>query len=150
MTVTHTKLSKHFAAEVRGIDIAAGVSAQDFAEVERLFDEHSVLVFPDEDIDDDQQVEFSRRFGALERTIKINDGGGSEITIFTNVHPETDQKRTPCTAVAHLRLEETMDAQVADGLSGAEFLEQKLDNNRSEYRDENEAAKGARTPALTN
>ena len=129
MTVTHTKLSKHFAAEVRGIDIAAGVSAKDFAEVERLFDEHSVLVFPDKDIDDDQQVEFSRRFGALERTIKINDGGGSEITIFTNVHPETDQKRTPCTAVARLRLEETMDAQSRgrpqwSGISGTETGQQ--------------------------
>lgn len=91
MTVTHTKLSKRFAAEVRGIDIAASVSAQNFAEVERLFDEHSVLVFSDQNIDDDQQVEFSRRFGALEQTIKINDGGGTEIAIFTTIHPEADE-----------------------------------------------------------
>ena len=91
MTVSHQKLSKHFAAEVRGIDIAAGVSVEDFAEVERLFNEHSVLVFRDQDIDDDQQADFSRRFGALEKTIVINDGGGTEVAIIANVHPETDE-----------------------------------------------------------
>ena len=91
MTVSHQKLSKHFAAEVRGIDIAAGVSVEDFAEVERLFNEHSVLVFRDQDIDDDQQADFSRRFGALKKTIVINDGGGTEVAIIANVHPETDE-----------------------------------------------------------
>ncbi|MDP6391177.1 MAG: TauD/TfdA family dioxygenase [Alphaproteobacteria bacterium] len=91
MTVTHQKLSKRFAAEVRGIDIAAGVSAEDFAEVERLFNQHSVLVFRDQDIDDDQQADFSRRFGALEKTVIINEGGGTEIAIIANVHPETDE-----------------------------------------------------------
>lgn len=91
MTVTHKKLTEHFVAEVAGVDIAAGVSGEDFAEVERLFNEHSVLVFCGQDIDDDQQAAFSRRFGELEKTIVINDGGGTEIAIIANVHPETDE-----------------------------------------------------------
>ena len=56
-----------FAAEVRGIDLRA--AADDDAAIDavrRLADEFGVLVFPDQDIDDDAQLRFSERFGPLE------------------------------------------------------------------------------------
>lgn len=61
------KLSPLFAAEVRGADIAAGLDDAVMAEIRAAFEEHSVLVLPDQDIDDDRQIDFSRRcFGELE------------------------------------------------------------------------------------
>lgn len=91
MTVTHRPLAERFAAEIHGVDIVGGVSDADFAVVERLFNDYSVLVFPDQDITDAQQIAFSRRFGPLESTIKKNFGGGTEIAVISNVDPKTDE-----------------------------------------------------------
>ena len=66
MNVTVTKLHPHFAARVEGIDIARGFSNAVFAELRSAFEEHSVIVLPNQDLDDDRQIEFSQRFGPLE------------------------------------------------------------------------------------
>lgn len=67
MTLEIRKLSPLFAAEVRGVDIVAGADDAAMAEIRAAFDEYSVLVLPGQDIDDEQQIDFSRRcFGALE------------------------------------------------------------------------------------
>jgi alpha-ketoglutarate-dependent 2,4-dichlorophenoxyacetate dioxygenase len=63
MAITFTKLTDAFAAAVHGVDIAAGVSDEDFAAIARLFNDYSVLVFHQQDITDEQQIAFSRRFG---------------------------------------------------------------------------------------
>lgn len=90
MTVTFKQLTPVFGAEVSGVDIAEGVSNSDFAEIARLFNDYSVLVFRGQQIDDRQQIEFSRRFGPLEGTVRSNVGAGSEIALISNVDPETD------------------------------------------------------------
>ena len=90
MTITFRTLTPVFGAEVFGADLAGGVSDADFAEIERLFNEYSVLVFPGQDIDDGRQIAFSRRFGPLEGTVRSNLGAGSEIAVISNVDPETD------------------------------------------------------------
>ena len=90
MAITFRTLTPAFGAEVFGADLAGGVSDPDFAEIERLFNEYSVLVFPGQDIDDGQQIAFSRRFGPLEGTVRSNLGAGSEIAVISNVDPETD------------------------------------------------------------
>ncbi len=96
MAVTYKELTATFAVEVHGIDIAAGVSDTDVAEVVRLFNTYSVLVFPAQDIDDEQQIQFSSRisdlgtFGGLEQTVVTNEGGGSKIAIISNVDTATD------------------------------------------------------------
>ena len=66
MALVVKRLTQHIAAEIRGVDLSAPVSEADFQEIQRAFDEHSILVFPDQDITDDQQVAFSQRFGPLE------------------------------------------------------------------------------------
>ncbi len=96
MAVTFKELTETFAAEVHGIDIASGVSDADVAEVVRLFNTYSVLVFPAQDIDDEQQIRFSSRisdlgaFGGLEQTVVTNEGAGSHIAVISNVDLETD------------------------------------------------------------
>jgi alpha-ketoglutarate-dependent 2,4-dichlorophenoxyacetate dioxygenase len=90
MAVTYTRLTEMFGAEVHGVDIAAGVSAADFADIVRLFNDFSVLVFHQQDITDEQQIAFSRRFGPLEKTVLTNAGAGSEIALISNVDPVTN------------------------------------------------------------
>jgi len=55
-----------FVGEVAGIDIAAGITPEAAAEIERGMDRFAVLVFHDQRIDDAQQLAFSRHFGPLE------------------------------------------------------------------------------------
>ena len=91
MAVTFTRLTETFGAEVHGINIAAGVSATDFADVVRLFNDYSVLVFRHQDITDEQQIAFSRGFGPLEGTVLTNAGAGTAIALISNVDPETNE-----------------------------------------------------------
>ncbi len=79
MAIIFTRLTDTFAAAVHGVDIAAGVSEADFADIVRLFNDYSVLVFYQQDITDEQQVAFSRRFGPLEGTVLTNAGGGRRL-----------------------------------------------------------------------
>nr|WP_255520322.1 TauD/TfdA family dioxygenase [Ramlibacter aurantiacus] len=55
-----------FAAEVRGIDLRERVPEPVFDEVNAAFGRYAVLLFPGQDVTDEQQVAFSQRFGPLE------------------------------------------------------------------------------------
>ena len=90
MAVTFRPLAPAFGAEISGVDIAGGVGNADFAEIARLFNDYSVLVFRGQQIDDAQQIAFSKRFGPLESTVRSNAGAGSGIAVISNVDPETD------------------------------------------------------------
>jgi Taurine catabolism dioxygenase TauD, TfdA family len=57
-------------AAVYGVDIAAGVSEADFADIVRLFNGYSVLVFHQQDITDEQQIAFSRRFSSRTKGVR--------------------------------------------------------------------------------
>lgn len=69
MGIEVTPLHPLFAAEVAGIDLAAGVDAAAVAAVRAAFEQHSVLVFHDQPLDDDAQEAFTARFGPLETTL---------------------------------------------------------------------------------
>jgi alpha-ketoglutarate-dependent 2,4-dichlorophenoxyacetate dioxygenase len=88
--ISVTKLQPHFGAEITGVDITAPLDDETFAEIRAAFEEHSVLVFHDQDFTDETQTAFSRRFGPLESTIAVNAGGGGEIALISNVD-ENDQ-----------------------------------------------------------
>jgi alpha-ketoglutarate-dependent 2,4-dichlorophenoxyacetate dioxygenase len=49
-----------------GIDASRPLAPADVATVERAMDEHAVIVLPDQHIDDEQQLAFTRNFGELE------------------------------------------------------------------------------------
>lgn len=66
MPVTVRQIHPAFAGEVSGIDITEPISPDEVAAIEAGMDEYAVLVFRDQDITDEQQVTFSRNFGAIE------------------------------------------------------------------------------------
>jgi alpha-ketoglutarate-dependent 2,4-dichlorophenoxyacetate dioxygenase len=56
----------YFAGEVSGIDLRETMSPQQVAALVEGMDKFAVLVFHDQQIDDTQQLAFSRNFGTLE------------------------------------------------------------------------------------
>ncbi len=53
-------------AEVRGVNVASGLSDAEVAAIKAAWRQHLVLVFRDQAIDDDQLIAFTRRFGELD------------------------------------------------------------------------------------
>ncbi len=66
MTVALRPITPGFVAEVSGINIAEPVSSADVAALEAGMDTYAVLVFRDQAITDEQQIVFSKNFGAIE------------------------------------------------------------------------------------
>ncbi len=85
------RLHPLFAAEVTGVDLTAPPTDAVFAEIAAAFDEHSVLVFPGQRLDDKQQLAFARRFGDLEVLQKGAIGERTLLAGISNVDPETDE-----------------------------------------------------------
>ncbi|MGA8615266.1 MAG: TauD/TfdA family dioxygenase [Xanthobacteraceae bacterium] len=88
-------LGKGFGAELRGVtltEVAAGDAA--YKEVRAAFEEHSVLLFRGQDVSDETQLAYSRRFGPLEVTKVGSEGTGTNLVILKtlddngNVVPE--------------------------------------------------------------
>ena len=73
-------LHKGFAAELSGVTLA-DVAADDAAykAVRAAFEEHSVLLFRDQDVSDETQLAYSRRFGPLEVTKVGSEGTGTNL-----------------------------------------------------------------------
>ncbi len=82
-------LGPGFAAELRGVTLAQ-VAADDavYAAVRAAFEAHSVLVFRDQEVTDDGQLAFSRRFGQPEVTKVGSQGTGSHFVILTTIGPD--------------------------------------------------------------
>jgi alpha-ketoglutarate-dependent 2,4-dichlorophenoxyacetate dioxygenase len=66
MTVSIRPLHPLFAGEVSGIDCRRPLAPAEVAAVEAGMDRYAVLVFPEQQITDQQQIAFSRHFGDLE------------------------------------------------------------------------------------
>lgn len=74
-------------AEVLGLDLSQPLNAADFAQIHRAHLDHHVLVFRDQRITPQQQVDFSRRFGPLQIHVLKNFqlAGHPEILIVSNI-----------------------------------------------------------------
>jgi alpha-ketoglutarate-dependent 2,4-dichlorophenoxyacetate dioxygenase len=74
-----------FAAEVLDVQLAT-VGDDAFEAIEQAFYDHSVLVFHDQQLNEEEHAAFSRRFGDLEMTM-VNDpsGGGGPVNHISNV-----------------------------------------------------------------
>ena len=59
-------ISKVMGAEVRGVDLSRPLDDDAFGEILHAFHRYMLLVFPAQQIDEAQQVAFSRRFGELQ------------------------------------------------------------------------------------
>jgi alpha-ketoglutarate-dependent 2,4-dichlorophenoxyacetate dioxygenase len=82
-------LDPGFGAELRGVTLA-DVASDDavYAAVRAAFEEHSVLVFRDQDVNDELQLAFSRRFGPPEVTKVGSMGTGSHFVILSTFGPD--------------------------------------------------------------
>ncbi len=82
-------LGPGFAAELRGVTLAA-IAADDglYARTRAMLDEHSVLVFRGQQVTDEVQLAFSRRFGPLEVTKVGSEGAGTNLVILTTIGPD--------------------------------------------------------------
>ena len=91
LTVTINKLEEHIGAEVHGVDISSPVDEETFAQLRDALYRHSVLVFHDQEIADEQHVAFSEGFGPVQMTLPSDPyGGGGPINRITNVDDNGD------------------------------------------------------------
>ena len=67
--VTVTPIHPCLGARAEGVDLAGPLDEVTFQRIFDAFQEYSVLVFHDQQLTDEQQMTFSRRFGPLETTI---------------------------------------------------------------------------------
>jgi alpha-ketoglutarate-dependent 2,4-dichlorophenoxyacetate dioxygenase len=74
MSLSIRQIHPVFVGEVSGVDLRRPLSLDDVAALEAGMDRHAVLVFHDQTITDEEQIAFSRHFGALE------DARGGNIT----------------------------------------------------------------------
>ena len=79
-------LGPGFAAELRGVTLAE-IAADDaaYAAARTAFEEHSVLVFHGQDVTNDAQLAFSRRFGPPEVTKVGSLGTGTHFVILSTI-----------------------------------------------------------------
>ena len=95
MSVHVTPLTKVFAARIDGVDLTRPLDEGDWRAIREAFDEHSVLVFHGQALDDDSQVAFSRRFGNLEVTRSMNPAAGTPFARQSNLDIKTGEVIPP-------------------------------------------------------
>lgn len=79
-------LGPGFAVELRGVNVAEVVTdAAVYSAVRAAFEEHSVLVFRSQKVDDDSQLTFSRCFGPPEVTKIGSQGTGTHFVILSTI-----------------------------------------------------------------
>src|SRR2546422_2067969 len=91
MSISIRQIHPVFVGEVSGVDITRSLSREGVAAVEAGMDRYAVLMFRDQKITDEQQMAFSRNFGALE------DARGGNIT-----KPEDKRLQTGMNDVSNL------------------------------------------------
>jgi len=64
--ISARRLGRNFAAELRGVDLSRPLSDAAFARIHAMFLEHTVLVFPEQTLDDDALLAFTGRFGSMD------------------------------------------------------------------------------------
>lgn len=69
MAITVQPITPAFGAEVGDVALGKPLAAADLADIRAAFTKYAVLVFPDQQFDDDSQLDFARNFGPLESTV---------------------------------------------------------------------------------
>ena len=69
MPISIHPVTSDFVAEVGDVALGKPLAAEDLAAIRAAFTKYAVLVFPDQEFDDDSQLDFARNFGPLETTV---------------------------------------------------------------------------------
>jgi alpha-ketoglutarate-dependent 2,4-dichlorophenoxyacetate dioxygenase len=67
MPLSIRQLHPVFAGEITGVDCCRPLDPGEVAAIEQAMDEYAVLIFPEQDLSDAEQLAFTRHFGELER-----------------------------------------------------------------------------------
>jgi alpha-ketoglutarate-dependent 2,4-dichlorophenoxyacetate dioxygenase len=97
MTVTIRQIGPCFAGEVSGIDMRKPLTQEEVAAIHAGKDQYAVLVFHNQDIDDEQQLAFTRSLGEIEMTLNTGLRAESEYRLpptFADVS-NLDQNHQP-------------------------------------------------------
>jgi alpha-ketoglutarate-dependent 2,4-dichlorophenoxyacetate dioxygenase len=60
-----------FAAELRGVDLSRDIDSATQHAIEQAMDQYAVCVLPEQNLDDERQIAFSRRYGPLENASAV-------------------------------------------------------------------------------
>ncbi len=71
MAITVCPATDSFAAEIGDLDLSQPFSAEDAEAVKQAFWKYSVLVFPEQKLNQDQHLDFAKLFGPLETSIGV-------------------------------------------------------------------------------
>ncbi len=71
MTIAVVPVTPSFAAEIGDVDLSRPIEAADLATIKDAFAKYAVLVFPDQQLSQDQHLDFAKHFGPLETTIGV-------------------------------------------------------------------------------
>jgi len=83
-------LGPGFGVEIRGVELGDVIASEAaYREVRAAFEEHSVLLFRDQDVTDNLQLAFSKRFGPLESPTPGTLAEATFFTVLTNIDPAT-------------------------------------------------------------
>jgi alpha-ketoglutarate-dependent 2,4-dichlorophenoxyacetate dioxygenase len=91
MSITLSAITPDFVAEVIDVDLSKPVSDADFTDIANAFWKYAVLIFPNQDITQAQQLAFAERFGPVEKERTLDpkatpsrfDGAFSDISNLT-------------------------------------------------------------------
>lgn len=87
MTIESTVLGPGFAAEIVGVDLRDELSDAAVAEIKHIWLENKLAVFRDQQLNDDELVRFTERFGPLfvHFRSQFNDASRPEIMLVSNL-----------------------------------------------------------------
>lgn len=74
-----------FGVEVEGVDLRDASPDHLYPEIRDLFERHSLVLFREQHLDDDEHTAFSKLFGPLEDRSNVNMDGPPKISAVTNV-----------------------------------------------------------------
>src|SRR5207244_9062721 len=72
MAISVYPVTENFAAELGDLDLARPLDAADLAAVKAAFASYAVLIFPDQQLTQEQHLAFAALFGPLELTIAVH------------------------------------------------------------------------------
>jgi len=72
MAITVCPVTQDFAAEIGDVDLSRPLDLADVSAIKEAFAKYSVLIFPDQQLSQDQHLDFARHFGPLETTIALH------------------------------------------------------------------------------
>jgi alpha-ketoglutarate-dependent 2,4-dichlorophenoxyacetate dioxygenase len=69
MAITVCPVTTNFAAEIGDVDLSRPLDSADVASIKQAFWDYAVLIFPGQELSEEQHLDFARHFGPLETSI---------------------------------------------------------------------------------